>query len=211
MDELEQDPVTVWIARLKQGDARASEVIWERYFHQLIQLGKRKLQSVSTQLNDEEDLALSAMNSFFVGIENHRFPRMDNRDDLWKVLMTNAVRKAVKYYRVANAQRRPDGHMANSSSTEDEICQVLGREPTPEMAAMFAEAVQSRLNALPDDNLRRIAVWKLNGLTNREISDKLYPEVSRSQPKTAQTNVERKLATIRRLWTSQNETEFPTR
>ena len=214
MDELEQDPVTLWIARLKQGDARAPEVIWEHYFQQLIQLGKRRLQSASNRMNNEEDLALSAMNSFFEGVQNHRFSQLDNREELWKVLATIAVRKAVKYYRAANAQRRPDAHMANGSSTDDqnvdEICQVLGREPSPEMAAMFAEAVQSRLNALPDETLRQIAIWKLHGLTNREIAVQLYPDISQTKPKTAQTNVERKLAAIRRLWTSQDETECPT-
>jgi DNA-directed RNA polymerase specialized sigma24 family protein len=51
--------------------------------------------------------------------------------------------------------------------------QVVGGEPTPEFAAQVAEEYRSRLAALPDDTLRCVANWKLEGYTNEEIAARL--------------------------------------
>src|SRR5439155_25557985 len=36
--------VSGWIARLKAGDEQAVQPLWERYFHQLVQLARKRLQ-----------------------------------------------------------------------------------------------------------------------------------------------------------------------
>jgi DNA-binding NarL/FixJ family response regulator len=64
-------------------------------------------------------------------------------------------------------------------------------EPTPEFAAQVAEEYERLLALLGDETLRRVAVWKMEGLTNNEIAGRL--DISRR-------TVARKLETIRIIW-----------
>ena len=66
------------------------------------------------------------------------------------------------------------------------------RDPSPDEAAAFAEEVELLLGRLQDD-LRRIALWKLEGHTNAEIA--ALPEM-----KCTVRTVERKLRLIREVW-----------
>jgi DNA-directed RNA polymerase specialized sigma24 family protein len=65
-------------------------------------------------------------------------------------------------------------------------------EPTPEDAAALNEELQKRLRALGDPVLRRIALRKLEGYTNKEIARELDNCTERT--------IERKLARIRTKW-----------
>ena len=68
---------------------------------------------------------------------------------------------------------------------------MIGREPTPEFAAMVAEEFQRLLDALGDDAIRRIAIWRLEGYTKDEIAKKLE-----CSPRTVAYKVE----FIRKTW-----------
>ena len=48
---------------------------------------------------DEEDVALSAFDSFCRGDGAGRFPRLDDRDDLWRLLLLLTARKAAHLIR----------------------------------------------------------------------------------------------------------------
>jgi DNA-directed RNA polymerase specialized sigma24 family protein len=71
----------------------------------------------------------------------------------------------------------------------------ISRAPTPERAAQTAEECRRLLAALGDAELRRIALWKLEGYSNEEIAARMGDGEGRSLP-----TVERKLARIRRRW-----------
>ena len=43
--------------------------------------------------SDEEDVALSAFQSFYQGIARGRFPQLEDRDNLWRLLITITARK----------------------------------------------------------------------------------------------------------------------
>jgi DNA-directed RNA polymerase specialized sigma24 family protein len=75
---------------------------------------------------------------------------------------------------------------------------VVGREPTPEFAAEVAEQCQRLLEALDDDTLRSVAVWKMEGSTNPEIAARLGCSLS---------SVERKLRLVRRIWQGEGRPE----
>jgi DNA-directed RNA polymerase specialized sigma24 family protein len=72
------------------------------------------------------------------------------------------------------------------------LAQQPGPAPTPEFVAMVDEECERLLQALGDEELRRIAVWKLEGLTNEEIAERMSC-ITRT--------VERKLKRIRDKWT----------
>jgi hypothetical protein len=80
--------VTHWIDQLKAGDQAAAQKLWEGYFHRLVRLARTKLQGAPKRAADEEDVALSAFDSFCQGVERGRFPQLADRDDLWRLLVT---------------------------------------------------------------------------------------------------------------------------
>jgi DNA-directed RNA polymerase specialized sigma24 family protein len=194
--------VTLWLGQLKAGDAAAAEKLWERYFQRLVELGRKKLKGTPRRAADEEDVGVSAFESFFLGVAQGRFPRLDDRDDLWHVLVTLATRKASNLMKHERAQKRGGGvvldeaalrHPQASSWAEGGLACVLGQEPTPEFAASVAEEYEGLLSRLQDEGLRAIAQWKLEGYNNHEIAERLS---------CAERTVERKLTVIRTLWGS---------
>ena len=200
------DEVTRWLAGLAQGDPCAVERIWQRYYEQLVRLARKKLGDASRRAADEEDVALSAFHSFYRGATAGRFPRLDDRHDLWRLLVTITTRKAVAQMRRAYRQKRGGGRVRGESvfvrrgdsSQGPGIAEVLGPEPTPEVAALVAEQCGQLLERLNDETLRQIALYKLEGYTNEEIARLLD-----CAPRT----VERKLARIRDCWATEDESE----
>ena len=85
--------VTGWIDRLKGGDPAAAQRLWQSYFRRLVGLARHKLQGAPRRAADEEDVALSAFDSFCRGAEQGRFPQLHDRDNLWRLLVCITDRK----------------------------------------------------------------------------------------------------------------------
>jgi DNA-directed RNA polymerase specialized sigma24 family protein len=187
--------VTFWLGRLKAGDPAATQKLWEGYFQRLVRLARGRLQAAPRRAADEEDVALSAFDSFCRGVEEGRFPRLSDRDDLWQLLVLLTARKASNLVRLERRQRRGGGKVRNASAvgTDDEpaLDSLIGREPDPEFAVQVAEECRRLLERLDDPTLQAIAVWKMEGHTNEDIAAKLGRAVG---------TVERKLQLIRKIW-----------
>jgi DNA-directed RNA polymerase specialized sigma24 family protein len=186
--------VTVWIAELKAGDSLAAQRLWEGYFRRLVGLARRKLLGRPRAAADEEDVALSAFDSFCRGVGDGRFPRLLDRDDLWQLLVLLTARKAYRLIRHECRQKRGGGTVRHLSALADEeagVAEVVGREPTPEFAARVAEECRLRLEALGDAGLRAVALAKMEGASNAEIAARLG---------VVERTVERRLGLIRKLW-----------
>jgi DNA-directed RNA polymerase specialized sigma24 family protein len=181
--------VTVWIGELKDGDGQAAQQLWERYFEKLVILARRKLRGAPRRAKDEEDVALSVFDSLFQGTEEGRFPRLDDRHDLWRLLVHLTAQKAADQVRHELRQKRDCRR--NVSVDEESLDGILGREPTADFAAQVVEECQWLLARLDNAKLREVAVWKMEGYTNQEIAAKHHC-VTRS--------VERRLDSIRKLW-----------
>jgi DNA-directed RNA polymerase specialized sigma24 family protein len=191
--------VTHWLGLLKGGNREAVTPLWERYFQILVSRARAALGAAPRRAADEEDVALSAFVSFCRGAEQRRFPQLDNRDDLWRLLLTLTLRKAAHQVRDERRARRGGGKVhveadlapAGAEDGEAALAAVMGTEPTPEFAACVAEQYRRLLDKLPDQDLRSIAVWSMEGDTVEEIADKLGRSVR---------TVARKLTVIRDLW-----------
>jgi RNA polymerase sigma factor (sigma-70 family) len=181
------DSVTMWIAGLKRGDAEAAQRLWERYCLQLLQLARKKMQTMSGRVDDEEDLALSAFKSLCLRAADSGFSKLDDRDDLWQLLLVLTERKASNLRKHEQRQKRDVRRLSEDVALEH----LSGPEPTPAFAAEVAEQFQILLDCLDDDELRLVALYKLEGYTNNEIAAKLGC-VTRS--------VERRLRFIRKTW-----------
>lgn len=186
---MDHDDVTQWLHKLGEGDEEAAQAIWERYFKKLVRLARKRLEGLPRRTADEEDVALSAMNSFYRGMAAGRFPQLKDRQDLWKLLVTITAHKAVAQSRRHRARKRGEGKIRGESAGR--IDQVMGKEPTPGFACMVAENCRVLLEQLDDETLKAIALFKMEGYTNQEIAKKLGY--------TART-VGRKLMRIRKRW-----------
>jgi DNA-directed RNA polymerase specialized sigma24 family protein len=83
------------ISELKAGDHAAAQQLWQAYFERLVRLAREKLQGTPRREADEEDVALSAFDSFCRGAAQGRFPQLADREDLWQLLAVITTRKAI--------------------------------------------------------------------------------------------------------------------
>jgi DNA-directed RNA polymerase specialized sigma24 family protein len=194
--------VTHWLQLLKAGDRAAAQPLWEGYFRRLVALARRRLLGTPRRVADEEDVALSAFDSFCRGAEQGRFPKLADRGDLWQLLVLLTARKAGQFVRHQCREKRGGGKILTEADLADAgegdgLAAAVGTEPTPEFAAQVAEEWRRVLDALPDAELRQIAVWKMEGHTTEEVAARLG-----CVPRT----VERRLRLIRRLWSREDQT-----
>jgi DNA-directed RNA polymerase specialized sigma24 family protein len=188
------DAVTVLLDRLQDGDSMAVRILWEKYFHRLVALARTRLRNSPRRVSDEEDVALSAFNSFCVRAEAGRFPDLSDRESLWRLLVEFTLRKACHHKRDAAALKRGGGRaMDGASGVLDE---VLTREPQPAVAAEMAERYERLLALLKEPKLRQIAVLRMEGHKVEEVGAKVGY---------APKSVKRKLSLIRKIWLESGE------
>jgi DNA-directed RNA polymerase specialized sigma24 family protein len=187
--------VTRLIGMLKQGDRVASQQLWEAYFGRLVGLARARLKNTVRRVADEEDVALSAFDSFFRRAERGQFPQLQDRDDLWQLLFVLTVRKAINLVHYQGRKSRGGGRVQSLQDLEAlGADQILGTEPSPELAAQMTEECQRLLAKLGDETLRAVALWKMEGYTNVEIAAKLG---------CVEQTVERKLRAVRQAWSNE--------
>lgn len=74
MDQVNTDSMVDLLEKIKQGrDQAAEQELWNRYFDQLLVIARQQLQARARRVRDEEDIALSVLNSFFRGAAEGRF------------------------------------------------------------------------------------------------------------------------------------------
>jgi DNA-directed RNA polymerase specialized sigma24 family protein len=183
----ERGSVTGWLDGLRAGDDVAAQRLWEGYFRRLVGLARARLAGRPTGPAGSEDVALSAFASFCRAVAAGRFPRLTDRNDLWQILVMLTARKAIDAVDRELADKRGGGAIGGGSSLED----AIGTEPTPAFAVEVADQCRALLERLGDPDLRRVALWKLEGYTNAEIAGLLDRSVA---------TVELKLKRIRLKW-----------
>jgi DNA-directed RNA polymerase specialized sigma24 family protein len=188
--------ITHWLGDLKAGDGSAARGLWERYYRQLVALARRHLQGAPCAAADEEDVALSAFQCFCRAAGQGRFPELNDRGNLWRLLVVITARKAHHLAKHERRQKRGRGAAADPAARDLALAMAVGREPTPAFAAQVAEEGRRLLALLTDPDLRRIALWKMEGDTSEEIAARLG-----CVPRT----VERRLRVIRSLWNEEDD------
>jgi DNA-directed RNA polymerase specialized sigma24 family protein len=183
--------VTQWIDGLRDGESVAHRKLLENYLHRLVELARKKLRALPRGAADEEDVALSVLDSFCRGAEQGRFPKLDDRNDLWQVLLVLTRRKAIDLIEHEGREKRDYRKVEPATAEHSPVADLAGREPDPAFAAQFAEECQRLLGLLRDDKLRLLAVRKMEGDTNEEVAALLHCSLA---------TVERRLKLIRREW-----------
>ncbi len=199
---LANDDVSEWIRRVKAGDDDAAQLIWNRYAEQIVEVARRSFGNESRRVSDEEDVAMLALKSLLSGITSGRFPELDNREQLWRLLMVITTRKAAAVIEHNSRQKRGGGLVRgdsalgiSSESPDPGLMAGFDRfpseKPAPDLAALMADETRRLISSLPDATARQIAVLKMEGHTHEEIADKLGCNVR---------TVERRLKQIREQW-----------
>jgi DNA-directed RNA polymerase specialized sigma24 family protein len=148
---------------------------------------------------DPEDVALSAFADFCSGVAVNRFPQLNDRDDLWPLLMVITARKATRKvrdeFRQKRDARRVSGESvltgAEHSEGEAGFDQVEGKEPTPEFVAQMAEEFQRLLGLLGEEKLKKLAEARMHGDTIPELAARF---------RCSEATILRRLRQIREIW-----------
>lgn len=191
--------VSHWIGQIKGGQQSAAARLWRRYSDRMLRLARRRLRGARCRVADEEDVVVSAFQSFVQRAQSGAFPDMHDRDDLWRLLGTIVVHKALNVIRDENSERRGREYTvvdcrtsaADSSEQWNVLANLSGDFPEPRLIIMLKDSLRSLLTTLGDDELRTIAIAKLQGQSNDEIADEIGRSIA---------TVERRLRLIRHAW-----------
>lgn len=186
-----------WISELAAGADEAVEQLWNDYFERLVELARRRLPTGGTRDFDEEDVALSAIHSFCQGLGRSRFPALNDKGNLWALLVLITSRKVSHRVRDGQAQKRGGGRVRGESAfggaSKGGIESVIAEKPSAEFAHQLFEETDHLVHVMDDEGLQQIAMLKMEGLTNREVAERLG---------CVERTVDRRLRLIREIWTA---------
>jgi len=196
----ERDPtITEFLNDFRDGDSQAFGELWNHYFTRLVDEARGRLRNgPRLQGSDEEDVVLSALNSFQRRARRGDFPRLEDRDDLWVQLVTLTHQKSGEHRRRERALKRGGDRTvtevdlaARSGDDGGGLAAIVGHEPDPAFIALVTEECRCLLDLLGNATLREVALLKMGMFTHQEIAEKFGRSLSW---------VNRKLDLIRSLW-----------
>lgn len=154
----------------KSGNQQAAQVLVDRYMLRLTALAQSRLSRVLARRLDADDIVLSAWRSFFVAANRSRL-QVPGDDNLWPLLATFTLRKLQRQAQRQLADRRSMTREV-SLSDDDDWCEFVSREPTPDDAAQLTTDIDSLLARLePTD--REIVMHRLHGDDLEAIAAKM--------------------------------------
>lgn len=189
--------VTDWLDSVKQGDDAAAQKIWARYVEQLVHAANGLLRHSPRRVVDGEDVAQEAFSHFFRGVAEGRFPQLDDRNDLWQILIVLASRRAADFQRRELADRRGGGEVRGDSGirlvqteclTGDVFDSIEALPVTPETAEDLLKLIALSFPEIIRYNLQHVALDRVSNYTISEIAIRQRISVR---------GVERKLSLIR--------------
>lgn len=175
--------ITRMIRSVQEGRTSAVGSLLDVYFERLVHLARKRLQGLPGMASYDEDVALRSFQSLCRRVRDPDRPiNLESRDDLWRLLATRTVSRAIDLIR---------RHKAEVVAGAEDVERLLAHDPTPEKAAEVADECRRLLDVLDEPALRQIALLKVEGYTNEEIAQQLD-----CVPRT----IERKVSRIRALW-----------
>jgi RNA polymerase sigma factor (sigma-70 family) len=185
----EPGSVTRLIRQLQAQTPEAAGALWERFAERMLALARQRLGPRARRVADEEDVVVVAFERFLLGVREGRFPLLADRDNLWAILFTLTTRQAGRQSLDQRREKRGGGAVRGDSALGD--LDVADDAPAPDEEVMLQEGLARLLAALDDDELRRIALARLEGCSNAEIA---------AQTNRSEVTVERRLRLIRAAW-----------
>jgi RNA polymerase sigma factor (sigma-70 family) len=187
------------LRQVRSDDARKREeachYLWQRYSQRLLEFACRKLSHHVRRRKDEHDVVNEVFYSLCRGQQHGDFD-LNDRNELWKMLVTIALRRIsndIKFQRRARRDyRREERDEPFPERDETRLSCAESPEVPPEKRVAMKDELERLMDLLPA-RMRQVAIWKISGYTNQEIAD---PDKLNCSVRT----VERKLNDIRRIW-----------
>jgi RNA polymerase sigma factor (sigma-70 family) len=159
------------MGRLRAGDNEAANEIFHRFANRLIGLARTRLDALTRQKIDPEDVLQSVFRSFF---HRHAEGHYDlaSWDSLWSMLVVITLRKCgrkIKYFHADRRAVQKEIQPLRSADDSDASWEAMSDDPTPAEALILAETVEDLMRNL-DDRERQMLCLTLQGYTVREIS-----------------------------------------
>ena len=150
-----EQSITRMLTDLKTGDEAAAQEIWNRFFHRVCGLAKKKLADNRERLADHEDVALSAMNALCIGAREGRFRQLENRDDLWQILAMITVRRAANVWRKQKSRGEGGESMLGVGGDVFGIDEILEGKEDAQLMDRLDEDCESLLSLLGRETASR--------------------------------------------------------
>lgn len=192
-----EEPISLWMDELREADPGAAEKLWNHFFERLLVAAGGMLDPRVRRVYNEEDAALSAFHSVCVGFAAGRYPNLNDRESLWRMLLVITSRKVARRRRHERQQRRDVRRIVanhvfvdhGDGSVAQGVQHAISREPTPEFTVAFAETCEVFFDHLGEPQLQQVAALRMEGHNDSEIAKQIG--CSRS-------TVQRRLEIIRR-------------
>src|SRR5262249_57419511 len=122
----------------------APQSVGERHPRQRGARAPQEAQSARRRGAGGEDGVQERFHNLFQGGRRRRFPQLNDRDNLWRLLVVITARKALDQLAHEHTRRQGGGALVGESPISpgaDEVAleQVVGDEPSPEVAAKVAK------------------------------------------------------------------------
>ena len=195
-------PITEYLQAYKAGDSARLNDILNAYWCQLVAHCDARLSRRFRTQQEGQDFAIQAFQNLAEGIQRGKWPRLENRSDLWQVLLQVSNCRIKDYVRQQMATKRGGqmqrlGTGANSPATRPVD---LDQFPTRDSFVQDAEQLMQlmfelshRLRGMPTHV--RILVDHLNNYTNQEIA--IRHEIS---SRTVRRKLDEVLAILKEEW-----------
>jgi RNA polymerase sigma factor (sigma-70 family) len=158
--------VTEWIQDVQQGKSGdATQELFERFYGRLIGLARKRLGNLHAY-EDEQDVAISAMKSFFLRAPEGKFPKLTDRNSLWSLLAAITLNKTASLQRRQFAELRDERRNVSLEA-------ILQSGPSEELLDSVFQEGNSLLDKLGNELLKQVAQLRMEGYTNQEIAEKM--------------------------------------
>jgi RNA polymerase sigma-70 factor (ECF subfamily) len=153
---------------------RAAEVAFDLFARRLIGLARVHLDARLQHKIDPEDVVQSVYKSFLVRYKDLPLDN-DEAGGLWNLLTVITLRKCADRVRYHRAECRDINLEVAPAAGDDGVetwRAAIGKEPTPEHAAILTETVEALFHDLSNGE-RAVVELSLQGYSTQEISDRL--------------------------------------
>jgi DNA-directed RNA polymerase specialized sigma24 family protein len=192
VDTSEPGSISRILVDMKRGDEAAAEQLWSRVVGAVAERARKQLAAYGVRGADQEDVAVDVFASLCTGAAKGRFPRLEDRQDLWQILMMLTRQKVIDRRR----KRAPDWTESALNQGDPASWMAWGvggvaDEAVPaDLVVAGTDTLQFLLDSL-DDTRRTIALLRMDGYSNAEIAQRLG---------TSLRSVERKVGLIKAKW-----------
>jgi DNA-directed RNA polymerase specialized sigma24 family protein len=182
--------VTRWLTELRQGDEAAAGRLWDHLYRRLLLLAEREMARKAPKGFDGEDVALSAFHTLCQSLQQGRYGDVENRYELWQLLMVITINKARRRVRDENRLRRGGG-LTRRDDAGEFLGSLVTPEPDPQAVSMAREECQRLIESLGSRDLQMVVLLKAEGCTDEQVAESLG---------CTRRTVQRRLTLIRDLW-----------